>query len=66
MGAALIIVPVFIVIAAVIWVTVAAGKTSTARREEDALPDDPKERREAELEKLRSDHADAGSPSADG
>lgn len=62
MGAALIIVPVFVIIAGVIWVMVAAGKTSKARQQEQSLPDDSGARREEELSRLRNDHAEAGSP----
>jgi len=65
MGAALIIVPVFIVIAALIWVTVGAGKTSQARKAERTLPDEPDERRQEEIRRLKQEHADAQSPHAE-
>ena len=65
MGAALIIVPVFIVISALIWVMVAAGRTSQARKAEETLPDEPGARHDEELRRLRQEHAEADSPHAE-
>lgn len=62
MGAALIIVPVFIVIAAVIWVFFAAGKTSQARKADESLPDHPAERHDEEVRRLQQDHRESESP----
>jgi len=59
MGAALIVPVLAILVALAIWGFFAVGKTSQARRAEETLPDDPYERREEELARLRQEHEEA-------
>jgi hypothetical protein len=59
MGAALIVPVLAILVALVIWGIYAFGKVAQARRAEETLPDDPYERRDEEIRRLRQEHEEA-------
>ena len=50
---------VILVIAAAIWLFVAAGKTSKARREMETLPDEPYAREQEQIRRLKVDHEES-------
>jgi hypothetical protein len=59
MGAALILPVVVFVMLGIVWVFFVAGKHSRARRAAATLPDEPYARRDEELRRLRTDHAES-------
>ena len=59
MGAALIVPVLAVMVALVIWGIYAFGKVVQAHRAEATLPDDPYERREEEIQRLRQEHEEA-------
>jgi hypothetical protein len=59
MGAALIIPLVVAVMLAVVWMAYGARKTREQARMDESLPVDPYGRREAEVARLRHEHAEA-------
>jgi hypothetical protein len=59
MGAALIFPVVAAAMLAVIWFVVFAKRTREQAARDQALPDDPYERRQTELEDLRREHEEA-------
>ena len=59
MGEFLVAPLVILVIAAAIWFLYFSGSVAKEKRRMAELPDDPYERREAELENMRADHEEA-------
>ena len=59
MGEFLIAPIVIFIIAGVIWFVYFSGSVAREKRRMAALPDDPYDRREAELDHMRADHAEA-------
>jgi len=58
MGEFLVAPIVIFIIAGTIWFLYFSGAVARQRRRAAELPDDPYERREAELEHMRADHAE--------
>ena len=50
---------VILAIAVAVWLFVAAGKTSKARRDMETLPDEPYAREQEQIRRLKSEHDEA-------
>jgi cbb3-type cytochrome oxidase subunit 3 len=59
MGAALIVPIVAILMLAVVWFVYGAKRTRDQAKLDASLPDEPRGRRAAELDQLRTEHAEA-------
>lgn len=59
MGAALVFPIAVAILLLIAWLVFGARKTRQQASRDAALPDEPSARREAELQQLRADHADA-------